>query len=193
YRPRRPAGLSRHRPAEGAGRAARGRGRALAPAGAMSRLLAGPEGLPPGVARPGYRPQAHGAGILHLGLGAFHRAHQAVYTDDALAAAGGDWRIIGANLHSRTVPEAPAAQNGFYTVLGRGSETRARIIAAHAATLAGDAAAVLRAACHPAIRIVTLTVSEKGYGIDRVAMDLDPAHPDVAADLAQPARPRGVL
>ncbi len=159
----------------------------------MSRLLAGPEGLPPGVARPGYRPQAHGAGILHLGLGAFHRAHQAVYTDDALAAAGGDWRIIGANLHSRTVPEALAAQNGFYTVLERGSETRARIIAAHAATIAGDAAAVLRAACDPAIRIVTLTVSEKGYGIDRVAMDLDPAHPDVAADLAQPARPRGVL
>ena len=149
-------------------------------------------GLPPGVARPGYQPARHGAGILHLGLGAFHRAHQAVYTDDALAAAGGDWRIIGANLHSRAVPEALAAQNGLYTVLERGEETTARVVAAHAAAIGGDAAAILRAACDPAIRIVTLTVSEKGYGIDRAAMDLDPAQPDMAADLARPDAPRGV-
>ena len=154
----------------------------------LSRLSA----LPPGVARPGYDPQAHGPGILHLGLGAFHRAHQAVYTDDALAAGGGDWRIIGANLHSRTVPQAMAAQNHLYTVLERGGRTTARVIAAHAATMGGDPAAILRAASDPAIRIVTLTVSEKGYGIDRAAMDLDPAHPDVAADLAHPEAPRGV-
>ena len=150
-------------------------------------------GLPHWARRPRFEPAEHGAGILHLGLGAFHRAHQAVYTDDALAAEGGDWRIIGANLHSLTIPEALAAQNGFYTVLERGAETRARVIAAHAATIGGDAQAILRAASDPAIRIVTLTVSEKGYGIDRAAMDIDPAHPDVAADLARPDQPRGVL
>ena len=59
--------------------------------------------LPPRVARPAFDPAAHGAGILHFGLGAFHRAHQAVFTDDALGAEGGDWRIIGANLRSRDI------------------------------------------------------------------------------------------
>ena len=47
------------------------------------------------VARPQYDPSALGAGIVHLGVGAFHRAHQAVYTDSALAMHGGDWRIAG--------------------------------------------------------------------------------------------------
>ncbi len=47
-------------------------------------------------ARPGYDPAAHGVGILHLGIGAFHRAHQAVATDDALARSGGDWRNCSA-------------------------------------------------------------------------------------------------
>lgn len=159
----------------------------------MTPLLARLADLPHWVRRPRYEPAQHGAGILHLGLGAFHRAHQAAYTDDALALAGGDWRIIGANLHSRAVPQAMAAQNHLYTVLERGEATTARVIAAHAATMGGDAAAILRAACDPKIRIVTLTVSEKGYGIDRAALDLDPAHADVAADLAQPHAPRGVL
>lgn len=149
--------------------------------------------LPPGVARPGYDPAAHGAGILHLGLGAFHRAHQAVCTDDALAAGGGDWRIIGANLRSREVPDALNAQNGLFTVLERSEQDRARVIAAHARAIGGDAAEILRAACDPAIRILSLTVSEKAYGIDRAAMDADLSHPAVAHDLAQPQAPEGVL
>lgn len=149
--------------------------------------------LPPGVARPGYDPAAHGAGILHLGLGAFHRAHQAVFTDDALAAEGGDWRIVGANLRSRDIPDALNAQNGLYTVLERSEQDRARVIAAHARAIGGDAAEILRAACDPAIRILSLTVSEKAYGIDRAAMDADTAHPAVAHDLAQPHSPHGVL
>ena len=54
-----------------------------------------PEGL-----RPGYDPACHGVGIVHLGLGAFHKAHQAALTDLALAATGGDWRILGVSLRS---------------------------------------------------------------------------------------------
>jgi len=149
--------------------------------------------LPPGVARPRYDRAAHGMGILHLGLGAFHRAHQAVHTDDALAAEGGDWRILGANLRSREIPEALNAQDGLFTVLERSDSDRARVIGAHGPAIGGDAAAILRAACDPAIRILSLTVSEKAYGIDRAAMDADPAHPAVAADLAQPQAPQGVL
>lgn len=64
----------------------------------MSPRLTGLADLPPSVLRPGYDPAAHGAGILHRGLGAFHRARQAVFTDDASAAKGGDWRIAGAAL-----------------------------------------------------------------------------------------------
>lgn len=158
----------------------------------MTPLLSRLADLPHWVRRPRYEPSQHGAGILHLGLGAFHRAHQAVYTDDALAAVGGDWRIIGANLHSRVLPEAMTAQNHLYTVLTRGAETTARVIAAHAATMGGDPAAILRVACDPKLRVVTLTVSEKGYGIDRAAMDLDAARADMAADLARPHPPRGV-
>ncbi|HHW33529.1 MAG TPA: mannitol dehydrogenase family protein [Paracoccus solventivorans] len=159
----------------------------------MSPLLTRLTDLPPGVARPGYDRAAHGFGILHLGLGAFHRAHQAVYTDDALAAEGGDWRILGANLRSRDIAQALNAQDGLYTVLERGPQDRARVIGAHGPAIGGDPAAILRAACDPAIRILSLTVSEKAYGIDRAAMDADPAHPAVAHDLAQPQAPQGVL
>ena len=51
--------------------------------------------LPDGVQRPTYDPSKVGIGIVHLGLGAFHRAHQAVYTDDAMTANGGDWESHG--------------------------------------------------------------------------------------------------
>lgn len=155
----------------------------------MTRL----EDLPESVIRPGYDRDAHGFGILHLGLGAFHRAHQAVYTDDALAAEGGDWRIVGANLRSRDIPDALNAQGGLYTVLERAQRQRARIIGAHGPAIGGDASRIMAAACQPSIRIVSLTVSEKAYGIDRVAMDADLNHPAVAADLAHPAMPSGVL
>ncbi|MCJ1899272.1 mannitol dehydrogenase family protein [Paracoccus versutus] len=159
----------------------------------MSPRLASLADLPPGVARPRYDRAAHGLGILHLGLGAFHRAHQAVHTDDALAAEGGDWRILGANLRSHEIPDALNGQDGLFTVLERSESDRARVIGAHGPAIGGDAAAILRAACDPAIRILSLTVSEKAYGIDRAAMDADPAHPAVAADLAQPQAPQGVL
>lgn len=98
--------------------------------------------LPSDVIRPGYDRDRHKAGILHLGLGAFHRAHQAVFTDDALAAEGGDWRIIGANLRSREMPQAMNAQNGLYAVLERSETDRLRVIGAHGPALGGDPAAI---------------------------------------------------
>lgn len=149
--------------------------------------------LPVSVVQPRYDRAAHGVGILHIGLGAFHRAHQAVATDDALAAAGGDWAIIGANLRSRDIAGAMAAQDGLYTVLIRGEDTCARVIGAHAGTIGGDPAAILAAALRPEIRILSLTISEKAYGIDRAALDIDESHPAVAADLAAPDQPQGAL
>ncbi|MDT8853749.1 mannitol dehydrogenase family protein [Paracoccaceae bacterium Fryx2] len=144
--------------------------------------------------RPGYDPAAHGRGIVHLGIGTFHRAHQAAITDAALAAAGGDWRITGVSLRSTDVAEAMNPQNGLYTLIERGAEgTSARVIAAIRDVIAADPAATLAAMADPSVRIVTLTVTEKGYGIDRATRVPDQSHPAVAADLAAPEAPGGVL
>ncbi|RYH09229.1 mannitol dehydrogenase family protein [Tropicimonas sp. IMCC6043] len=152
--------------------------------------------LPDTVAMPAYTPAKHGEGILHLGLGAFHRAHQAVYTDDALALAGGDWRILGVSLRSAAPAEELAPQDGLYTLIIRGEgEPRVRVIGSISRALCGktDIDEIRRALADPSIRIVSLTVTEKGYGIDRAAGGADPDHPAVAADLASPDAPTGVL
>ncbi|MDN5788841.1 hypothetical protein [Pseudorhodobacter sp.] len=74
----------------------------------------------PDALKPGYDAAAHGVGILHLDVGAFHRAHQAIYTDAALAAQGGDWRIVGVSLRSTEIVDALAAQDGHFTLTERG-------------------------------------------------------------------------
>ena len=149
-----------------------------------------PEGL-----RPGYDPARHGVGIVHLGLGAFHKAHQAALTDLALAATGGDWRILGVSLRSGRAALELAPQNGLFTLIERGEVTRARVVAAIAGALcsAGDPGPVLAAMVAPTCRIVSLTVTEKAYGLNRATRTCDPFHPAVAADLANPHHPQGVL
>ncbi|MCT4369456.1 mannitol dehydrogenase family protein [Yangia mangrovi] len=157
----------------------------------LASLTQVPEAL-----RPGYDPQAHGVGIVHLGLGAFHKAHQAALTDLALAAEGGDWRILGVSLRSPKASDELHPQNGLYTLIAKGAEgTEARVIGAIADAIcsAGDPEPALAAMAAPGTRIVSLTVTEKAYGLDRAAHGCDPAHPAVAADLANPAAPQGVL
>ena len=115
---------------------------------------------------PAYDREAHGAGIVHLGLGAFHRAHQGVCTDAALAAAGGDWRIVGASLRSGEAVEAVRAQHGLYTVLERdGGGTRARVVGslADAVAAARDPRGLAAHLASPSTRIASLTVTEKAY------------------------------
>ena len=86
--------------------------------------------LPAGVDRPAYDPGAVRVGIVHLGLGAFHRAHQAVYTD-ALLARDPRWGICGVSLKTPRATEGLAAQDGLYTVLWKGEgATRAQVIGA---------------------------------------------------------------
>ncbi|QUS36225.1 mannitol dehydrogenase family protein [Falsirhodobacter algicola] len=148
-----------------------------------------------GPIQPAYDPQAHGTGIVHLGLGAFHKAHQAACTDAALAASGGDWRIIGVSLRSRAAVDALNGQDGRFTLIERGEGGTARIIASIARGLTGadGMGPILAAMTAPECRIVTLTVTEKAYGLDRATGGCDPAHPAVAADLRDPAHPTGVL
>ncbi|MFB9265084.1 mannitol dehydrogenase family protein [Bradyrhizobium erythrophlei] len=146
--------------------------------------------------RPAYDPARHGHGIVHLGIGAFHRAHQAAYTDAALAAGGGDWRIIGASLRSVEPADALNPQNGLYTLIERdASGVRARVIGSIACAIAASRAPddLMASLVDPRTRIVTMTVTEKAYGVDRAAMTVDIHHPAVAADLRNPTHPSGVL
>jgi fructuronate reductase len=110
-----------------------------------------------------------GAGILHLGLGAFHRAHQAVFTEDAIVAAGGDWGIVGVAPRSVDILNAMAAQDRLYSVLTVGPGTvRPRTLGVHVDLMhaAADPLAVVARLADPAIRVVTLTVTEKAYRLD---------------------------
>lgn len=153
-------------------------------------------GLPPDVAVPGYDRRACGIGIVHLGIGAFHRAHQAVYTDDVLARHGGDWAIAGVSLRHADVRDALAPQDGLYTLARRDADgERLRVIGAVRRVLAApeDPAAVLTLLTAPATRIVSLTVTEKGYCHDPATRALNEADPAIVHDLAKPARPRTAI
>lgn len=137
-------------------------------------------------------PQTVRTGILHLGLGAFHRAHQAVYTQEAMAASGGDWGIEAVSMRNADLAAQLNAQGGRYTLIERRPEGPhlqeiTAIRRAHA--LPGNAEAVAARIADPAIHIVTLTVTEKGYGADIGARALDRDNPQIAHDLAAPGEP----
>jgi fructuronate reductase len=131
-------------------------------------------------------------GIVHLGLGAFFRAHGAAWIEEAMAASGGDWGIVGVSLRSPDVRDALVPQGCAYTALELGPEGgTARVVEAVADVLVApeDPEAVLARMADPATRIVTLTVTEKGYCHSPATGQLDRAHPDIAHDLSS-ALPR---
>jgi fructuronate reductase len=161
----------------------------------MQRLN-GQTSLPEGVQAPGYDRSALKPGIVHLGIGAFHRAHQAVYTDDALAHELGDWGIVGASLRSTDIVHALTAQDCLHSVVTRDHlGDRARIVGSMVGAIAAveDREALLSCLADPAIRIVTLTVSEKAYGIDPETGGLHADHAAVAHDLVDPHNPVGAI
>jgi fructuronate reductase len=130
-------------------------------------------------------------GIIHLGIGNFHRAHQAVCVDDGLAA-DPTWGIRGVSLRRPDMAQALNPQDGLYTLAVKdGDGTRVRVIGSILDVLVApeDRRAVLAAMINPAIRIVSLTVTEKGYCHDPASGDLDPEHPGIRADLATPENP----
>lgn len=148
------------------------------------------------VSTPLYDRDKCGVGIVHLGLGAFHKAHQAVYTEAALASHCGNWRILGVSMRNDQVATDFNDQDGLYTIIVRGNETTtAQIVGSIAHTLCArtQSAEVLNALCEPDVRIVTTTVTEKGYGIDRTTGGIDPAHPVVAQDLMRKKSPVGAI
>ena len=119
--------------------------------------------------RPLIRPGDVPAGIVHLGLGAFHRAHQAVYTEEAIAAAGGDWGIVGVAPRSAGVVADLTAQDRLFSVTTMsGASAGTRVVGALAGVrhAAADPDAVVALLADPAVRVVTLTITEKGYRLD---------------------------
>lgn len=149
---------------------------------------AGPE-----VGRPRYDRAATTIGVVHFGPGAFHRAHQAAYFDRLLAA-DPRWAICAVSLRTPDVAEALRPQDGLYTLVELGEETRVRVIGAIREVLvaAWEPEAVAQRLASPDTRIVTLTVTEKGYCLTPQGW-LDHDHPDIVHDIANPTRPRSVI
>jgi fructuronate reductase len=141
-----------------------------------------------GVRRPAYDVAALKPGVVHLGVGAFHRAHQAWFTEDAIEAAGGDWGIVGVSMRKPVVAEALSRQDGLYTVEILDEPARYRVIGALRRTLTLPLApqAVTAAIADPATHVVTLTVTEKGYCLAGADLDFD--HPDIAHDVTSAVR-----
>ncbi|MEH2686920.1 fructuronate reductase [Bradyrhizobium diazoefficiens] len=149
--------------------------------------------LPPAIRRPAYDRSRVTPGIVHLGLGAFHRAHQAVVIDDCLATGAASWGIVGASLRSPDTRDALAPQDHLYTVAVRATEgTEHRVIGALLDSVVAreNPARLIERMADPAIRIVSLTVTEKGYCHTPQTGDLDERHPDVVHDLNNFDAPR---
>ncbi|KAA9009399.1 mannitol dehydrogenase family protein [Histidinibacterium aquaticum] len=142
------------------------------------------------------RGPAPAPGIVHLGPGAFFRAFNAVYTEDAMAASGGDWGIVAVSLRSATARDQLEPQGGAYTSISLMPEgPRARVIGSIVEVLVApeDPGAVLDRMTDPSTRIVSLTITEKGYCHFPSSGELDPEHPDILHDLAEPDSPRSAL
>lgn len=149
----------------------------------------------PPVALPAYDRAKLTPGIVHIGLGNFHRAHQAVYLDDLFAKGlGHDWAILGAGVREgdARMREALLAQDCLSTVIELDPKGhRARRVGAMTGFIAvqPDNAALIAAMADPAIRIVSLTVTEGGYFVDPATGRFDPSAPEIVADARNPDRP----
>ena len=136
------------------------------------------------------------SGIVHLGLGAFFRAHGAVYIAEAMQKSGGDWGIVGVSLVRPDQRDMLAPQGFAYTAVELGPDGQtARLISVINDVLVAreNPKAVLDAMSDPAIRIVSLTVTEKGYCHEPSTGRLNRDHPDIRHDLENTDAPRSAI
>lgn len=145
---------------------------------------------------PGYDRERVTAGIVHLGVGAFHRSHQAVYLDELLqSGACMEWGVCGVGVLPAdvTMRDALNRQRCLYTVLSRGSgRLEARVVGSLINYLFSpdDPEAVIQVLASARTVIVSLTVTEGGYYIDATSGEFDQYHPDLQHDLEHPGAPR---
>ncbi|MBP7242420.1 mannitol dehydrogenase family protein [Amaricoccus sp.] len=155
----------------------------------MSTAAGSPADLPLLAPPPGERPEV---GVVHLGLGAFFRAHGAIYFEEAMAASGGAWGVVGVSLVRPDQRDRLEPQGCAYTAVELGPEGETnRVVGVVREVLVAreDPEAVLARMADPAVRIVTLTVTEKGYCHEPSTGALNHAHPDIVHDLAHPEAP----
>lgn len=148
--------------------------------------------LSPDVAQPAYDRGAVRTGGVHLGIGAFHRAHQAAKFDAALAAGDLRWGLAGVSLRSADARDQLAAQDGLYTLVERsGAEQRLQVIGSVRQVIVAPEGPghVIAALASPDVHLVTLTVTEKGYHLDPASGRLREDDPAVAADMSGLANP----
>lgn len=152
--------------------------------------------LPASVTRPRYDRNQLAFGILHFGIGNFHRAHQAVYTDDVLNDGDPRWGIIGVSLRHPNVRDALLPQDGLYFAGIKGaSRTDWRVIGSVRDTIFApeNPRSVFNAIASPATKIISFTITEKAYCLDTGSGALDETHPEIIHDLANPENPITVL
>ncbi|WP_019585288.1 mannitol dehydrogenase family protein [Deinococcus apachensis] len=156
--------------------------------------------LGPGVAVPQYNPRRLTSGIVHFGVGGFHRSHEAMYIDRLLNVGGhSEWAICGVGVlpGDARMRDVFARQDNLYTLVTRSPEgqSEARVIGSvHEYLFApDDPGAVLEKLADPATKIVSLTVTEGGYGINNVTGEFDPSTPDLRHDLTPGSAPRTVF
>ncbi len=146
-----------------------------------------------GIRRPRYDREAVDIGIVHIGVGAFHRAHQACYIDDILAR-DPRWAISGVSLRSAGVRDALAPQRNLYTLAILDERPEFRVIGALKEVLVAPEAPekVLARLSDPLMQVVTITVTEKGYCLDGRG-ELDANHPDIVHDWSHQTQPVSVI
>ena len=149
------------------------------------------------VARPAYDPGALTTGIVHFGVGNFHRSHQAMYLDRLMnSGKATDWAVCGVGVMpgDRRTRDVLQAQDHLYTLVLRHPDEslEARVIGSLREFLYApdDPDAVIEKLADPSTRIVSLTITEGGYNIDRVTREFDLTAPDIVHDLAHPDTPR---
>lgn len=145
---------------------------------------------------PAYDRSRLACGIVHLGLGAFHRAHQALYTEAVVERGDPRWGIVGVSLRDPRMVRALEAQDNLYSVaLRHGDTATTRVVGVLRQALYAPQALpqVIAAMAAPGTAIVTSTVTEKGYSQNPATSELDLADPDIAHDLAHPDTPRTTL
>jgi len=151
--------------------------------------------LPPAnsdIGLPAYKRREVESGIVHFGVGNFHRTHQAVYCDDLLCQGEKQWGITGVSLRSANIRDALAAQDFLYTLVTLGTNTTYRIIGSIKDILVApeNPAAVIDAVASNRTKIITTTITEKGYALDSAKIDAN--HPGIRHDMASLEKPQTI-
>lgn len=153
--------------------------------------------LRPEVGRPQYDRSALTPGILHIGIGNFHRAHQAVYLDRLFnKGLDHDWALVGAGIKpfDAAMRDRLAGQDWLTTVVELGPDgLGAHVTGAMIDFVDVNTSALVDALIRPEIRIVSLTITEGGYFVDAATGGFDNLHPEIIRDIANPKAPETVF